>query len=72
MSGEGFTPDKFATTLPLSCLRFKLHDWSSGRADCLSFLLENLVAESLLLLCETKLSQAKAYCYNDIHECISY
>ena len=49
---EGFTPDMFMTTPPLSSSRFKLHDWSSGKADCPSVLLENLVAESLLLLCE--------------------
>ena len=42
---EGFTPDMFATTLPLSSSRFKLH-------DCPSVLLENPVAESLLSLCD--------------------
>ena len=49
---EGFTPDMFATTPPLSSSRFNLHDWSSGRADCLSVLLKNPVAESLLSLCD--------------------
>ena len=49
---EGFTPDMFATTLPLSSSRFKLHDWSSRRADCPSVLLTNPVAESLLSLCD--------------------
>ena len=48
---EGFTPDMLATTPPLSSSHFKLHDWSSGRADCPSVLLENPVAESLLSLC---------------------
>ena len=48
---EGFTPDMFATTPPVSSSRFKLRDWSSGGADCPSVLLENPVAESLLLLC---------------------
>ena len=40
------------TTPPLNSSRFKLHDWSSRRADCPSDLIENPVAESLLLLCD--------------------
>ena len=68
---EGFTPAMLATTPPLSSSRFNLHDWSSGRADCPSVLLEKpSCRKPAIVVWFMVLEQSRApfYCYNDIHE----